>query len=196
MLERSLWTPWCSVFMWFGGPCSCGLGVRSFVCLQGPPGGAGVPSQPAAHGVWKGELVFLRLLFSFTLRVWVIRNADARFPEQILPGVRIIIANPETKGPMGESHLGEVRPQASFLQTTSAFILKTLELRFSSGRCWRRCVKWYVQRPFQNTKGVSSSLKGKNFWNTRLWTPRRRSSSHMRSRTQRWFFVAHNEWRQ
>lgn len=28
--------------------------------------------------------------------------------EQILPGVRIIIANPETKGPMGESHLGEV----------------------------------------------------------------------------------------
>lgn len=29
------------------------------------------------------------------------------FP-QILPGVRIIIANPETKGPMGESHLGEV----------------------------------------------------------------------------------------
>ncbi len=30
------------------------------------------------------------------------------FSEQILPGVRIIIANPETKGPMGESHLGEV----------------------------------------------------------------------------------------
>ncbi|MEQ2211870.1 DIP2 disco-interacting protein 2 C [Xenoophorus captivus] len=28
--------------------------------------------------------------------------------EQILPGVRIIIANPETKGPMGESHLGEI----------------------------------------------------------------------------------------
>uniref|UniRef100_A0A3Q3BHB3 Disco interacting C n=1 Tax=Kryptolebias marmoratus TaxID=37003 RepID=A0A3Q3BHB3_KRYMA len=30
------------------------------------------------------------------------------FDEQILPGVRIIIANPETKGPMGESHLGEI----------------------------------------------------------------------------------------
>lgn len=28
--------------------------------------------------------------------------------EQILPGVRIIIANPETKGPLGDSHLGEV----------------------------------------------------------------------------------------
>ncbi|XP_070774565.1 disco-interacting protein 2 homolog C isoform X1 [Enoplosus armatus] len=27
---------------------------------------------------------------------------------KILPGVRIIIANPETKGPMGESHLGEI----------------------------------------------------------------------------------------
>ncbi|KAJ3611602.1 hypothetical protein NHX12_021617, partial [Muraenolepis orangiensis] len=28
---------------------------------------------------------------------------------KILPGVRIIIANPETKGPLGDSHLGEVR---------------------------------------------------------------------------------------
>ncbi|RXN34777.1 disco-interacting 2 -like protein [Labeo rohita] len=27
---------------------------------------------------------------------------------QILPGVRIIIANPETKGPIGDSHLGEI----------------------------------------------------------------------------------------
>ncbi|KAG8138784.1 hypothetical protein E2320_001580 [Naja naja] len=26
---------------------------------------------------------------------------------KILPGVRIIIANPETKGPLGDSHLGE-----------------------------------------------------------------------------------------
>ncbi|KAI4799733.1 hypothetical protein KUCAC02_016701, partial [Chaenocephalus aceratus] len=30
----------------------------------------------------------------------------------ILPGVRIIIANPETKGPMGESHLGEIWVQS------------------------------------------------------------------------------------
>ncbi|MGH0136687.1 UNVERIFIED_CONTAM: hypothetical protein FKN15_066560 [Acipenser sinensis] len=28
--------------------------------------------------------------------------------DRILPGVRIIIANPETKGPLGDSHLGEV----------------------------------------------------------------------------------------
>ncbi|XP_061150426.1 disco-interacting protein 2 homolog C-like isoform X2 [Syngnathus typhle] len=32
---------------------------------------------------------------------------------KILPGVRIIIANPETKGPMGESHLGEIWVQSS-----------------------------------------------------------------------------------
>ncbi|XP_077955775.1 disco-interacting protein 2 homolog C isoform X2 [Gasterosteus aculeatus] len=31
---------------------------------------------------------------------------------KILPGVRIIIANPETKGPMGESHLGEIWVQS------------------------------------------------------------------------------------
>ena len=28
---------------------------------------------------------------------------------QILPGVRVIIVNPETKGPLGDSHLGEVK---------------------------------------------------------------------------------------
>lgn len=29
--------------------------------------------------------------------------------QQILPGVRVIIVNPETRGPLGDSHLGEVR---------------------------------------------------------------------------------------
>lgn len=29
-------------------------------------------------------------------------------PFQILPGVRVIIVNPETRGPLGDSHLGEV----------------------------------------------------------------------------------------
>lgn len=37
-----------------------------------------------------------------------IRNCLLLFLKQILPGVRIIIANPETKGPLGDSHLGEV----------------------------------------------------------------------------------------
>ncbi|KAL4631087.1 disco-interacting protein 2C-like, partial [Arapaima gigas] len=32
---------------------------------------------------------------------------------KILPGVRIIIANPETKGPLGDSHLGEIWVQSS-----------------------------------------------------------------------------------
>lgn len=27
---------------------------------------------------------------------------------KILPGVRVIIVNPETRGPLGDSHLGEV----------------------------------------------------------------------------------------
>lgn len=31
------------------------------------------------------------------------------FLGQILPGVKVIIANTETKGPLGDSHLGEVR---------------------------------------------------------------------------------------
>lgn len=37
-----------------------------------------------------------------------IRNYLLSYLKQILPGVRIIIANPETKGPLGDSHLGEV----------------------------------------------------------------------------------------
>lgn len=45
---------------------------------------------------------------------------------QILPGVRIIIANPETKGPLGDSHLGEVSsrrltPGARGVQGRSGF---------------------------------------------------------------------------
>lgn len=39
---------------------------------------------------------------------------------KILPGVRIIIANPETKGPMGESHLGEVRATITHRDVTLA----------------------------------------------------------------------------
>lgn len=30
------------------------------------------------------------------------------FDAQILPGVKVVIVNPETKGPVGDSHLGEV----------------------------------------------------------------------------------------
>lgn len=37
------------------------------------------------------------------------------FPLKILPGVRVIIVNPETRGPLGDSHLGEVRRQKGWL---------------------------------------------------------------------------------
>lgn len=33
------------------------------------------------------------------------------FSSKILPGVRVIIVNPETRGPLGDSHLGEVSGQ-------------------------------------------------------------------------------------
>lgn len=46
---------------------------------------------------------------SFLLCCATLAFTDILWSSQILPGVRIIIANPETKGPMGESHLGEVR---------------------------------------------------------------------------------------
>ena len=36
---------------------------------------------------------------------------------QILPGVRVIIVNPETRGPLGDSHLGEVSGQEHAGQT-------------------------------------------------------------------------------
>lgn len=75
-----------------------------FVPTQGPPGGAGLSSQPAPHGVWEGECPGFFPLCCVTLMfTWILWSS------KILPGVRIIIANPETKGPMGESHLGEVR---------------------------------------------------------------------------------------
>lgn len=48
-------------------------------------------------------LVFFLFCCAALVFTWIL------WPSKILPGVRIIIANPETKGPMGESHLGEVR---------------------------------------------------------------------------------------
>lgn len=35
-------------------------------------------------------------------------NSLCMFSFKILPGVRVIIVNPETRGPLGDSHLGEV----------------------------------------------------------------------------------------
>lgn len=56
-----------------------------------------------------GKVRFLFVLFYLLNKnVDVVSHFCLVVPEQILPGVRMIIANPETKGPMGESHLGEV----------------------------------------------------------------------------------------
>ena len=44
------------------------------------------------------------------------------FLNQILPGVKVVIANPETKGMCADSHLGEVR-HVSKLKDCELFII-------------------------------------------------------------------------
>lgn len=44
----------------------------------------------------------------------------AWFSSQILPGVKVIIAHTETKGPLGDSHLGEVRLGSCVLEPHAA----------------------------------------------------------------------------
>lgn len=39
---------------------------------------------------------------------WALKLKPLMFFFKILPGVRVIIVNPETRGPLGDSHLGEV----------------------------------------------------------------------------------------
>lgn len=77
--------------------------------LQGQTRRAGIATQPATDGVREGQF-YLNLTFInfFKEAVFGLCSICVSLFEQILPGVRIIIANPETKGPMGESHLGEV----------------------------------------------------------------------------------------
>uniref|UniRef100_A0A3Q1HY25 Disco interacting C n=1 Tax=Acanthochromis polyacanthus TaxID=80966 RepID=A0A3Q1HY25_9TELE len=79
---------------------SFGCRVNLAVCLQGTSG-------PDPTTVF----VDMRALRHDRVRL-VERGSPHSLPlmesGKILPGVRIIIANPETKGPMGESHLGEI----------------------------------------------------------------------------------------
>lgn len=44
------------------------------------------------------------------------------FSSKILPGVRVIIVNPETRGPLGDSHLGEVSGQKGYLNKMFLFV--------------------------------------------------------------------------
>lgn len=46
------------------------------------------------------------------------------FNLKILPGVRVIIVNPETRGPLGDSHLGEVRGYPKQSKCIAFFLLK------------------------------------------------------------------------
>uniref|UniRef100_H3CMA8 Disco interacting C n=1 Tax=Tetraodon nigroviridis TaxID=99883 RepID=H3CMA8_TETNG len=79
---------------------SFGCRVNLAICLQGTSG----PDPTTVY-------VDMRALRHDRVRL-VERGSPHSLPlmesGKILPGVRIIIANPETKGPMGESHLGEV----------------------------------------------------------------------------------------
>ncbi|PWA18113.1 hypothetical protein CCH79_00003946 [Gambusia affinis] len=101
-----------------------GCRVNLAICLQGTSGpdpttvyvdmralrhdrsGCCYPSSSSAVGT---VLTLKRFLFRVRL---VERGSPHSLPlmesGKILPGVRIIIANPETKGPLGDSHLGEI----------------------------------------------------------------------------------------
>uniref|UniRef100_A0A8D3C4S6 DMAP1-binding domain-containing protein n=1 Tax=Scophthalmus maximus TaxID=52904 RepID=A0A8D3C4S6_SCOMX len=77
-----------------------GCRVNLAICLQGTSG----PDPTTVY-------VDMRALRHDRVRL-VERGSPHSLPlmesGKILPGVRIIIANPETKGPLGDSHLGEV----------------------------------------------------------------------------------------
>uniref|UniRef100_A0A8C9F177 Disco interacting protein 2 homolog C n=1 Tax=Pavo cristatus TaxID=9049 RepID=A0A8C9F177_PAVCR len=79
---------------------SLGCRVNLAICLQGTSG----PDPTTVY-------VDMRALRHDRVRL-VERGSPHSLPlmesGKILPGVRIIIANPETKGPLGDSHLGEV----------------------------------------------------------------------------------------
>uniref|UniRef100_A0A674CYR8 Disco-interacting protein 2 homolog C-like n=1 Tax=Salmo trutta TaxID=8032 RepID=A0A674CYR8_SALTR len=77
-----------------------GCRVNLAICLQGTSG----PDPTTVY-------VDMRALRHDRVRL-VERGSPHSLPlmesGKILPGVRIIIANPETKGPLGDSHLGEI----------------------------------------------------------------------------------------
>uniref|UniRef100_A0A4W4GAM7 Disco-interacting protein 2 homolog Ca n=1 Tax=Electrophorus electricus TaxID=8005 RepID=A0A4W4GAM7_ELEEL len=79
---------------------SFGCRVNLAICLQGTSG----PDPTTVY-------VDMRALRHDRVRL-VERGSPHSLPlmesGKILPGVRIIIANPETKGPLGDSHLGEI----------------------------------------------------------------------------------------
>uniref|UniRef100_A0A3Q1JH55 DMAP1-binding domain-containing protein n=1 Tax=Anabas testudineus TaxID=64144 RepID=A0A3Q1JH55_ANATE len=81
-----------------------GCRVNLAICLQVNTAGTSGPDPTTVY-------VDMRALRHDRVRL-VERGSPHSLPlmesGKILPGVRIIIANPETKGPLGDSHLGEI----------------------------------------------------------------------------------------
>ncbi|XP_072010081.1 disco-interacting protein 2 homolog C isoform X1 [Engystomops pustulosus] len=89
---------------------SFGCRVNLAICLQ--PHGLGKLAEQGTSGPDPTTVyVDMRALRHDRVRL-VERGSPHSLPlmesGKILPGVRIIIANPETKGPLGDSHLGEI----------------------------------------------------------------------------------------
>ena len=62
----------------------------------------------------------------------------ARLSFQILPGVKVIIAHTETRGPLGDSHLGEVRLQSPAHPRSRSVPSSPFCPRFGSSEPWGR----------------------------------------------------------
>uniref|UniRef100_A0AAX7SQY5 DMAP1-binding domain-containing protein n=1 Tax=Astatotilapia calliptera TaxID=8154 RepID=A0AAX7SQY5_ASTCA len=77
-----------------------GCRVNLAICLQGTSG-----PDPTTVYV---DMRALRHDRYGNLSVSPVSRLPLALLQKILPGVRIIIANPETKGPLGDSHLGEI----------------------------------------------------------------------------------------
>lgn len=93
----------------------------SSVFWQSEAGGEGSPTESSSNGVWQGEE--LSETPASYQSVW--EYLMFLLYQQILPGVRVIIVNPETRGPLGDSHLGEVRGSCK----TAALLLRTSQSR-------------------------------------------------------------------
>ena len=97
----------------------------SFVLVsQGETGGERSATEYSTHGVWHCKYWFLTSETFFCgghtghrprevieVVVLTLKLKPPLMLYKILPGVRVIIVNPETRGPLGDSHLGEVRGQ-------------------------------------------------------------------------------------
>lgn len=83
--------------------------------LQGAAGGERSSSESAPYGVRNCKhicVLSINCVFRDVLKLHMCFVCT-----QILPGVRVIIVNPETKGPLGDSHLGEVTGHILFMHS-------------------------------------------------------------------------------